>query len=63
MLFLTRQFALTHEILLHPEHFGPHMQEIVKNRVYEEVEGTCQGRFDHATLTLTIQPWVHYLRA
>eukprot|EP00053_Salpingoeca_punica_P008800 m.78619 g.78619 ORF g.78619 m.78619 type:complete len:174 (-) comp14757_c0_seq3:2106-2627(-) len=35
---------LQHEILLHPEHFGPTLKTTLKNKLHEEVEGTCQGR-------------------
>ncbi|KAI9354598.1 RNA polymerase Rpb7 [Zopfochytrium polystomum] len=44
MLFLK---TLTHIIQLHPQHFGPRMRESLTQRLHEEVEGTCSGRFGY----------------
>ncbi|KAJ3410772.1 DNA-directed RNA polymerase II subunit [Chytridiales sp. JEL 0842] len=38
---------LHHTILLHPQNFGPRMREFLTKRLYDEVEGTCSGRFGY----------------
>lgn len=38
------QISLEHEILLHPRYFGPQLLDIVKQKLYTEVEGTCTGK-------------------
>ena len=40
---------LTHTIQLHPQFFGPQMRAYLTKRLYEEVEGTCSGRFGYIT--------------
>lgn len=37
--------SLEHEILLHPRYFGPNLLDIVKRKLYTEVEGTCTGKY------------------
>ncbi|CAH1637844.1 unnamed protein product [Spodoptera littoralis] len=37
--------SLEHEILLHPRYFGPQLLDIVKQKLYTEVEGTCTGKY------------------
>ncbi|KAI8854532.1 RNA polymerase Rpb7 [Chytridium lagenaria] len=44
MLFLKQ---LTHTILLHPQYFGARMRDFLLKRLYEEVQGTCSGRFGY----------------
>lgn len=46
--------SLEHEILLHPQYFGPGMRRTVENRLYEEVEGTCQGLHGYIVTVLQI---------
>lgn len=36
---------MEHEILLHPQYFGPQLLEKVKTKLYTEVEGTCTGKY------------------
>lgn len=38
------QISLEHEVLLHPQYFGPQLLEKVKTKLYTEVEGTCSGK-------------------
>jgi DNA-directed RNA polymerase II subunit RPB7 len=38
---------LSHTIQLHPQYFGPHMRAYLTNRLFQEVEGTCSGRFGY----------------
>ncbi|VDP05962.1 unnamed protein product [Soboliphyme baturini] len=37
--------SLEHEILLHPRYFGPQLLETVKQKLFTEVEGTCNGEY------------------
>ena len=37
--------SLEHEILLHPRYFGPNLLNIVKQKLFSEVEGTCTGKY------------------
>ncbi|BES98902.1 unnamed protein product [Nesidiocoris tenuis] len=37
--------SLEHDILLHPRYFGPNLFDIVKQKLYTEVEGTCTGKY------------------
>jgi len=41
-MFFLRQ--LTHTILLHPSYFGAQLEEYVRKKLYEDVEGTCSGK-------------------
>ncbi|XP_043476734.1 DNA-directed RNA polymerase II subunit RPB7 [Leptopilina heterotoma] len=36
---------MDHDILLHPRYFGPHLLDTVKQKLYTEVEGTCNGKY------------------
>ncbi|KAJ1976456.1 DNA-directed RNA polymerase II subunit [Dimargaris verticillata] len=38
---------LKHTITLHPRFFGPDMEEFVKTKLYQDVEGTCTGRYGY----------------
>ena len=38
---------LTHTINLHPQFFGPQIQNFLVQRLYDEVEGTCSGRYGY----------------
>ena len=38
------QVSLDHEILLHPRYFGPNLVDVVKQKLFTEVEGTCTGK-------------------
>ena len=42
---LLQQVSLEHEILLHPRYFGPSLLNIVKQKLFTEVEGTCTGKY------------------
>ena len=37
--------CLEHRILLHPQYFGPRLIDIVKKKLFTEVEGSCTGWF------------------
>jgi DNA-directed RNA polymerase II subunit RPB7 len=37
--------SLKHQILLHPSFFGASIKQFVKQKLHEEVEGTCLGKF------------------
>ncbi|OQV20217.1 DNA-directed RNA polymerase II subunit RPB7 [Hypsibius exemplaris] len=36
---------LEHEVILHPQYFGPNLMDSVKQKLYSEVEGTCSGKY------------------
>ena len=36
---------LERTITLHPSFFGPKVEDYLKNRLYEDVEGTCTGSY------------------
>ena len=36
---------LERTLQLHPSFFGPRITEYLTNKLYEEVEGTCNGQF------------------
>lgn len=38
--------SLKHDILLHPRYFGPNLIETVRQKLFNEVEGTCSGKWD-----------------
>ena len=38
------QRELTHTITLHPSYFGAQLEEFLKQKLYEDVEGTCSGK-------------------
>ncbi|TYJ58188.1 hypothetical protein B9479_001012 [Cryptococcus floricola] len=35
---------LTHTILLHPSYFGAQLEDYLRQKLYEDVEGTCSGK-------------------
>uniref|UniRef100_A0AC35TIZ0 DNA-directed RNA polymerase II subunit RPB7 n=1 Tax=Rhabditophanes sp. KR3021 TaxID=114890 RepID=A0AC35TIZ0_9BILA len=37
--------TLEHEISLHPKYFGPKLMDTVKDKLFNEVEGTCTGKY------------------
>lgn len=39
------KLLLDHEILLHPKYFGPNIKEVMKKKLYSEVEGSCSGKY------------------
>ncbi|KAI8838019.1 hypothetical protein CcCBS67573_g01080 [Chytriomyces confervae] len=51
MLFLKE---LTHTILLHPTFFGRNLRSALKQRLYQEVEGTCSGLFGYIIAVIEI---------
>jgi hypothetical protein len=38
------QRELTHTILLHPSYFGAQLEDYLRRKLYEDVEGTCSGK-------------------
>lgn len=46
--------SLNHEVSLHPKFFGPNLMEIVKARLFNEVEGTCTGKYGFVIAVTTI---------
>ena len=40
-----KQVHLEHEIQLHPKYFGPRLMDTVKQKLFSEVEGTCNGKY------------------
>lgn len=36
--------CLDHRILLHPQYFGPRLIDVVKKKLFTEVEGSCTGK-------------------
>ncbi|BEI92543.1 uncharacterized protein CcaverHIS019_0501710 [Cutaneotrichosporon cavernicola] len=51
-MFFLRQ--LTHNILLHPSYFGAQLEEYVRQKLYEDVEGTCNGKYGYIISVVTI---------
>jgi DNA-directed RNA polymerase subunit E'/Rpb7 len=45
---------MEHEILLHPQYFGPKLLEVVKHKLFAEVEGTCTGKYGFVIAVTTI---------
>lgn len=43
---------LQHAILLHPRYFGPQLNNVIKEKLYREVEGTCLGSHGYV-ITIT----------
>ena len=50
---------LTHTISLHPQYFGPKIQEFLIQRLHQEVEGTCSGRYGYIICVLLIKDIGH----
>ncbi|GFZ48992.1 RNA polymerase II subunit B7 [Saitozyma sp. JCM 24511] len=44
---------LSHTILLHPSYFGAQLEDYLRQKLYEDVEGTCSGR--HGYIISVIQ--------
>ena len=44
VLGIALQVSLEHEILLHPRYFGPNLINVVRQKLFTEVEGTCTGK-------------------
>ncbi len=40
-----QQMDLTHTILLHPSYFGAQLEDYLRQKLYEDVEGTCSGKY------------------
>ncbi|KAI9204652.1 RNA polymerase Rpb7 [Polychytrium aggregatum] len=49
--------VLHHTIQLHPQHFGPHMRQFLTRRLYEEVEGTCTGRYGYIISVIDVHDY------
>ncbi|KAJ2787892.1 DNA-directed RNA polymerase II subunit [Coemansia interrupta] len=45
---------LSHTITLHPSFLGPRMREFVTKRLYQDVEGTCTGRYGYIVAVIAI---------
>ncbi|RKO99179.1 hypothetical protein CXG81DRAFT_28045 [Caulochytrium protostelioides] len=45
---------LEHTIQLHPRSFGQHLHKMLRERLHEEVEGTCTGRHGYIIAVLEI---------
>jgi len=45
---------MEHEILLHPQYFGPKLLDTVKQKLFTEVEGTCTGKYGFVIAVTTI---------
>ncbi|KAJ1531284.1 DNA-directed RNA polymerase II subunit, partial [Cladochytrium tenue] len=45
---------MSHVMQLHPQYFGPRMREWLTRRLYEEVEGTCSGRYGYVISVVEI---------
>ncbi|KAJ2721631.1 DNA-directed RNA polymerase II subunit [Coemansia sp. Benny D115] len=45
---------LSHTITLHPSFLGPRMREFVTKRLYQDVEGTCTGRYGYIVAVVAI---------
>ncbi|KAJ3250964.1 hypothetical protein HDU77_006237 [Chytriomyces hyalinus] len=50
----TQRKELTHTILLHPTFFGRNLRSALKQRLYQEVEGTCSGLFGYIIAVIEI---------
>ncbi|XP_063680954.1 DNA-directed RNA polymerase II subunit RPB7-like isoform X2 [Bolinopsis microptera] len=46
--------CLEHRILLHPQYFGPRLIDIVKKKLFTEVEGSCTGEYGFVVAVTTI---------
>ncbi|KAK1926601.1 RNA polymerase Rpb7 [Papiliotrema laurentii] len=45
---------LTHTILLHPSYFGAQLEDYLRRKLYEDVEGTCSGKHGYIVSVVTI---------
>lgn len=41
------QIELQHELVVHPQFFGPKIRQTIKQLLYEEVEGTSSGKYGY----------------
>lgn len=44
-MFFLKDLSL--QLTLHPSYFGPQMHQYLKNKLLEDVEGTCTGQFGY----------------
>ncbi|KAL7423367.1 DNA-directed RNA polymerase II subunit [Cryptotrichosporon argae] len=51
-MFFLRQ--LSHTILLHPSYFGAQLEEFLRTKLYEDVEGTCSSKYGYIISVVTI---------
>lgn len=45
---------LTHEVILHPQHFGRNMREQIKEKLYNDVEGQINGLHGYIIAVVSI---------
>ncbi|KGB75086.2 DNA-directed RNA polymerase II subunit RPB7 [Cryptococcus deuterogattii R265] len=43
---------LTHTILLHPSYFGAQLEDYLRQKLYEDVEGTCSGKHGYTAIVM-----------
>jgi len=55
MVSIRQQIHLDREIQLHPKHCGPHIINILKTQLHQEVEGTCSGRYGFIITVTEVQ--------
>ncbi|KAJ3056883.1 DNA-directed RNA polymerase II subunit [Rhizophlyctis rosea] len=46
--------TLTHTISLHPQYFNKHYKDNITSRLYNEVEGTCNGQIGYICAVLEV---------
>lgn len=44
---MSQQRQLSHTILLHPSYFGAQLEDYLQQKLYEDVEGTCSGKYGY----------------
>jgi DNA-directed RNA polymerase II subunit RPB7 len=44
---------LNHTILLHPSYFGAQLEDYLRQKLYEDVEGTCSGKHGYVFFLFT----------
>lgn len=45
---------LEHSVTLPPEYLGPHLDQLVRHALYQQVEGTCSGAHGYIVAVLSI---------
>jgi DNA-directed RNA polymerase II subunit RPB7 len=55
MKFVDPQKDLKHSIHLHPSYFGPSTQPYLVAKLYQDVEGTCTGKYGYIISVLTVK--------
>lgn len=45
---------LEHEVLIHPKYFGPLLLDVVKQKLFNEVQGSCSGNYGFIVTVTTI---------